>query len=75
MVLIFYHILNSSRVSFIAAELGAEFTRRNEKGERVDDLMDLVDEILAFDMQQNVEAEACDLLIEYAEIDSVSTGL
>ncbi|CEO95240.1 26S proteasome non-ATPase regulatory subunit 2 like protein [Plasmodiophora brassicae] len=51
-------------VRFIAAELGAEFTRRNEKGERVDDLMDLVDEILAFDMQQNVEAEACDLLIE-----------
>mmetsp|Transcript_23303 Transcript_23303/g.42134 ORF Transcript_23303/g.42134 Transcript_23303/m.42134 type:complete len:888 (-) Transcript_23303:94-2757(-) len=54
----------------IAGEIGEEFKERTEKGSSVKDLLDLVEEIVPFNMQHNAEVDAIDLL---CEVDKVPT--
>lgn len=58
-------------VRFIAGELGLEYNKRTERDASLDDLLPLIDEILQFDMLQNAEAEACDLLIEVDSLEKI----
>mmetsp|Transcript_49059 Transcript_49059/g.140799 ORF Transcript_49059/g.140799 Transcript_49059/m.140799 type:complete len:883 (-) Transcript_49059:135-2783(-) len=48
----------------IAGEIAEEFRERTEKGGDVKELLDLVDEIVPFNMAHNAEVDAIDLLCE-----------
>lgn len=48
----------------ISGEIAAEFKERQEKGQNVDELLVLVDEIVPFNMKHSAEVDAIDLLCE-----------
>jgi len=48
----------------ISGDIAAEYRERSEKGTDVKDLIDLVDEIVPFNMKHNAEVDAIDLLCE-----------
>eukprot|EP01118_Nematostelium_gracile_P000182 TRINITY_DN1017_c0_g1_i1.p1 TRINITY_DN1017_c0_g1~~TRINITY_DN1017_c0_g1_i1.p1 ORF type:complete len:876 (+),score=310.73 TRINITY_DN1017_c0_g1_i1:43-2670(+) len=58
-------------VRSLSGEIAREFDDRRTKEESVDDLYQLVDEIVPFDMQHNAEHEACDLLAEVEQIEKI----
>eukprot|EP01132_Coremiostelium_polycephalum_P006236 gene6236-7767_t len=55
-------------VRHLATEIGEEYDFRKEADQSVDDLMNLVDEIVPFQMKHNAEPEACDLLLEVEQL-------
>eukprot|EP01087_Luapelamoeba_hula_P008624 TRINITY_DN216_c0_g1_i1.p1 TRINITY_DN216_c0_g1~~TRINITY_DN216_c0_g1_i1.p1 ORF type:complete len:904 (+),score=160.99 TRINITY_DN216_c0_g1_i1:66-2714(+) len=55
----------------LAGEIGTVYLKRKEEEKPFDDLMTLVDKILPFYMQHNVEYDACDLLMEVEKLDKL----
>lgn len=53
----------------LAGEIAQEYTKRQSKGAPIDDLMELVQQIVAFHMKHNAEYEAVDLLMEVEDLD------
>ncbi|XP_058084779.1 26S proteasome non-ATPase regulatory subunit 2 homolog A-like isoform X2 [Magnolia sinica] len=53
----------------LAGEIAQEFARRQVEEAPIDDLMELVQQIVAFHMKHNAEPEAVDLLIEVEDLD------
>ncbi|KMZ67453.1 26S proteasome regulatory subunit N1 [Zostera marina] len=54
----------------LAGEISPEFSKRQQFEEAsIDDLMDLVQQIVAFHMKHNAEPEAVDLLMEVEDLD------
>eukprot|EP01117_Protostelium_nocturnum_P011638 TRINITY_DN422_c0_g1_i3.p1 TRINITY_DN422_c0_g1~~TRINITY_DN422_c0_g1_i3.p1 ORF type:complete len:870 (-),score=199.11 TRINITY_DN422_c0_g1_i3:83-2692(-) len=58
-------------VRHLAGEIGEEYDNRMESKASIDDLLQLVDEIIPFDMAHNAEHEACDLLMEIERISRI----
>jgi len=55
----------------ISGEIAEEFKERMEKGANVKDLLDLVEEIVPFNMKHNAEVDAIDLLCEVDKIERI----
>ncbi|XP_044466296.1 26S proteasome non-ATPase regulatory subunit 2 homolog A [Mangifera indica] len=53
----------------LAGEIAQEYTKRQSDEAPIDDLMELVQEIVAFHMKHNAEPEAVDLLMEVEDLD------
>lgn len=53
----------------MAEEIRGEYSERMDKGETVEDLVNLGKEIIPYNMQHNAETEACDLLMEIERLD------
>ncbi|XP_022988683.1 26S proteasome non-ATPase regulatory subunit 2 homolog A-like [Cucurbita maxima] len=53
----------------LAGEIAQEYTKRQSEEAPIDDLMELVQEIVAFHMKHNAEPEAVDLLMEVEDLD------
>lgn len=53
----------------LAGEIAQEYTKRQSKEAPIDDLMELVQQIVAFHMKHNAEYEAVDLLMEVEDLD------
>ncbi|KAK1326758.1 26S proteasome non-ATPase regulatory subunit 2 1A [Acorus calamus] len=53
----------------LAGEISQEFARRQFDDTPLDDMMDLVQQIVAFHMKHNAEPEAVDLLMEVEDLD------
>ncbi|KAL7185452.1 hypothetical protein ACSBR2_027403 [Camellia fascicularis] len=53
----------------LAGEIAQEHTKRQSKEAVIDDLMELVQQIVAFHMKHNAEYEAVDLLMEVEDLD------
>ena len=53
----------------MAEEIRGEYSERMDKGETVEDLVNLAKEIIPYNMQHNAETEACDLLMEIERLD------
>lgn len=53
----------------LAEEIRGEYSERMDKGETVEDLVNLAKEIIPYNMQHNAETEACDLLMEIECLD------
>ncbi|XP_044503158.1 26S proteasome non-ATPase regulatory subunit 2 homolog A-like [Mangifera indica] len=53
----------------LAGEIAQEYTKRQSDEGPIDDLMELVQEIVAFHMKHNAEPEAVDLLMEVEDLD------
>ncbi|CAH9116650.1 unnamed protein product [Cuscuta europaea] len=53
----------------LAGEIGQEYAKRQSEEAHVDDLMELVQQIVAFHMKHNAEPEAVDLLMEVEDLD------
>lgn len=53
----------------LAGEIAQEYTKRQNEEDSMEDLMDLVQQIVAFHMQHNAEPEAVDLLMEVEDLD------
>ncbi|KAL6975876.1 26S proteasome non-ATPase regulatory subunit 2 A [Sarracenia purpurea var. burkii] len=53
----------------LAGEIAHEYTSRQGEEAPIDDLMELVQEIVAFHMKHNAEYEAVDLLMEVEDLD------
>ncbi|THF95554.1 hypothetical protein TEA_013570 [Camellia sinensis var. sinensis] len=53
----------------LAGEIAQEYTKRQSKEALIDDLMELVQQIVAFHMKHNAEYEAVDLLMEVEDLD------
>eukprot|EP01027_Heterolobosea_sp_BB2_P017777 GEZU01025151.1.p1 GENE.GEZU01025151.1~~GEZU01025151.1.p1 ORF type:complete len:915 (-),score=306.66 GEZU01025151.1:111-2855(-) len=64
-------------IKHLASEIGEEYQDRVAAAEgtgapaNIDDLMKLVNQIVPFDVQHNVEAEACDLLYEVEQLPKI----
>lgn len=55
----------------LAGEVGQEFQKRSEEGTPADDILELVDIIVPFNMHHNAEHEAIDLLMEVDKLNKV----
>ncbi|CAA0808637.1 26S proteasome non-ATPase regulatory subunit 2 homolog A [Striga hermonthica] len=53
----------------LAGEISQEYAKRQSEEASVDDLMELVEQIVAFHMKHNAEPEAVDLLMEVEDLD------
>ncbi|XP_038684206.1 26S proteasome non-ATPase regulatory subunit 2 homolog A [Tripterygium wilfordii] len=53
----------------LAGEIAQEYAKRQSEEAPIDDLMDLVQQIVAFHMKHNAEPEAVDLLMEVEDLD------
>ncbi|XP_031476397.1 26S proteasome non-ATPase regulatory subunit 2 homolog A-like [Nymphaea colorata] len=53
----------------LAGEISQEFTKRQVDEASIDDLMELVQQIVAFHVKHNAEPEAVDLLMEVEDLD------
>ncbi|KAM7276676.1 hypothetical protein ACFE04_018542 [Oxalis oulophora] len=53
----------------LAGEISQEYAKRQSEEAAIDDLMDLVQQIVAFHMLHNAEPEAVDLLMEVEDLD------
>ncbi|KAK6919638.1 RPN1, N-terminal [Dillenia turbinata] len=53
----------------LAGEIAQEYTKRQGEDASIDDLMDLVQQIVAFHMKHNAEPEAVDLLMEVEDLE------
>ncbi|KAJ8429001.1 hypothetical protein Cgig2_025668 [Carnegiea gigantea] len=53
----------------LAGEIAQEYAKRQNEDAPIDDLMDLVQQIVAFHMKHNAEPEAVDLLMEVEDLD------
>lgn len=53
----------------LAGEIAQEYAKRQTDEATIDDLMELVQEIVAFHMKHNAEPEAVDLLMEVEDLD------
>lgn len=53
----------------LAGEIAQEYTKRQNEEDSIEDLMDLVQQIVAFHMKHNAEPEAVDLLMEVEDLD------
>ncbi|PSS16431.1 26S proteasome non-ATPase regulatory subunit 2 A like [Actinidia chinensis var. chinensis] len=53
----------------LAGEISQEYTKRQSEETPIDDLMELVQQIVAFHMKHNAEYEAVDLLMEVEDLD------
>ncbi|GFS34800.1 26S proteasome regulatory subunit S2 1A [Actinidia rufa] len=53
----------------LAGEIAQEYTKRQGEEAPIDDLMELVQQIVAFHMKHNAEYEAVDLLMEVEDLD------
>ncbi|XP_010274583.1 PREDICTED: 26S proteasome non-ATPase regulatory subunit 2 homolog A isoform X2 [Nelumbo nucifera] len=53
----------------LAGEIAQEYTKRQIEEAPIDDLMELVQQIVAFHMKHNAEPEAVDLLMEVEDLD------
>ncbi|KAL3645444.1 26S proteasome non-ATPase regulatory subunit 2 A [Castilleja foliolosa] len=53
----------------LAGEIAQEYAKRQNEEGRIDDLMELVKQIVAFHMKHNAEPEAVDLLMEVEDLD------
>lgn len=53
----------------LAGEIAQEYAKRQNEDDPIDDLMDLVQQIVAFHMKHNAEPEAVDLLMEVEDLD------
>ncbi|XP_052207824.1 26S proteasome non-ATPase regulatory subunit 2 homolog A [Diospyros lotus] len=53
----------------LAGEIAQEYTKRQSEEAAIDDLMELVQQIVAFHMKHNAEYEAVDLLMEVEDLD------
>ncbi|CAN1230226.1 26S proteasome non-ATPase regulatory subunit 2 homolog A [Linum perenne] len=53
----------------LAGEIAQEYAKRQSEEATIDDLMDLVQQIVAFHMKHNAEPEAVDLLMEVEDLD------
>ncbi|XP_052177736.1 LOW QUALITY PROTEIN: 26S proteasome non-ATPase regulatory subunit 2 homolog A-like [Diospyros lotus] len=53
----------------LAGEIAQEYAKRQGEEGPIDDLMDLVQQIIAFHMKHNAEYEAVDLLMEVEDLD------
>ncbi|KAK9221567.1 hypothetical protein WN944_009994 [Citrus x changshan-huyou] len=53
----------------LAGEIAQEYAKRQSDEASIDDLMELVQEIVAFHMKHNAEPEAVDLLMEVEDLD------
>ncbi|KAL2937872.1 26S proteasome non-ATPase regulatory subunit 2-like protein A [Bienertia sinuspersici] len=56
----------------LAGEIAQEYTKRQNEEDSIEDLMDLVQQIIAFHMQHNAEPEAVDLLMEVEDLDMLA---
>jgi 26S proteasome regulatory subunit N1 len=56
----------------LAGEIGFEFAARQDKEEKVDDLLGLVADIVPFQVAHNAEVEAIDLLIEVEQLQAIT---
>jgi len=55
----------------LSGEIIQEFASRSAEEKSVDDLINLVDQIVPFNMKHNAEPEACDLLLEVEKLPDV----
>jgi len=55
----------------LSKEIAQEFVQRSEAGSPVDDLLSLVEQIVPFNMTHHAEHEACDLLMEVEQLDTI----
>lgn len=53
----------------LAGEIAQEYAKRQNEEASIDELMDLVQQIVAFHMKHNAEPEAVDLLMEVEDLD------
>ncbi|KAJ8556144.1 hypothetical protein K7X08_022902 [Anisodus acutangulus] len=53
----------------LAGEIGQEYAKRQSEEAPIDDLMELVQQIVYFNMKHNAEPDAVDLLIEVEDLD------
>ena len=53
----------------LAGEISQEYAKRQSEEAPIDDLMELVQQIVAFHMKHNAEPEAVDLLMEVEDLD------
>ncbi|KAF8090296.1 hypothetical protein N665_0479s0001, partial [Sinapis alba] len=53
----------------LAGEIAHEYTKRQSEEASIDDLMELVQQIVAFHMKHNAETEAVDLLMDVEDLD------
>ncbi|KAH7576981.1 hypothetical protein ACOSP7_002314 [Xanthoceras sorbifolium] len=53
----------------LAGEISQEYAKRQSEEASIDDLMELVQQIVAFHMKHNAEPEAVDLLMEVEDLD------
>ncbi|KAM3287194.1 26S proteasome non-ATPase regulatory subunit 2 A isoform X1 [Capsicum chacoense] len=53
----------------LAGEIGQEYAKRQSEEAPIDDLMELVQQIVSFNMKHNAEPDAVDLLIEVEDLD------
>ncbi|KAG2717390.1 hypothetical protein I3843_03G174900 [Carya illinoinensis] len=53
----------------LAGEIAQEYAKRQSEEAAIDDLMELVQQIVAFHMKHNAEPEAVDLLMEVEDLD------
>ncbi|KAJ6741298.1 26S PROTEASOME NON-ATPASE REGULATORY SUBUNIT [Salix purpurea] len=56
----------------LAGEIAQEYTKRRSEEASIDDLIELVQQIVAFHMKHNAEPEAVDLLMEVEDLDILS---
>ena len=71
-----YRLLIIFLYRHLSGEIQAEYAEKVKVGEDdmqidVEHLMELVKEIVPFNMQHNAECEACDLLMEVERLDSL----
>nr|KJB25594.1 hypothetical protein B456_004G198500 [Gossypium raimondii] len=59
-------------VRILAGEISQEYLMRQSEDAPVDDLMELVEQIVAFHMKHNAESEAVDLLMEVDDLDPLT---
>ncbi|ESQ50440.1 hypothetical protein EUTSA_v10001903mg [Eutrema salsugineum] len=55
----------------LAGEIAQEFTKRQSEKAHIDDLMELVQQIVAFHMKHNAETEAVDLLMDVEDLNQL----
>jgi len=58
-------------IRHLSGEISTEWDKRTEANANVDELQNLVNQIVPFNMQHNAEHEACDLLMEIEKIEQI----
>lgn len=62
-------------IKHLAGEIATEYEEREAKDEAVDDLLQLVNQIVPWDMAHNAEPEAVDLLLEIERLDLLNSHI
>ncbi|KAJ7981510.1 26S proteasome non-ATPase regulatory subunit 2-like [Quillaja saponaria] len=68
-IIIFLLVINFSVIRNLAGEISQEYAQRQSEEGQIEDLMELVQQIVAFHMKHNAEPEAVDLLMEVEDLD------